>query len=484
MLLLCLVLSFSYSTEATASKTQAQAQTKRHLEVSSSVVHREAATETGKKVAAHIRSASKKTKELRTAGNVKSSMRIPSQGFGIDALQIAVIDAQSKLTGNEAERELIHANLKRFEDSTASKQEIDAKAKVVTKETGSSAMATMLGKMWGELRKFEAPAFRKNMDAELSVLDADKKDLEAKLEIAQENLQKAKDKAAIAAAKREAAGETEETEAPKSEAADADADKTMSARETRKALDDNMEAIEGKKASAQETSNALDDNMDALDKAYDEHGSSDDANDLGLLQSKVTSTPKSWSSWTDSFTSVQYNVWKLPPSYWYHHLLTMLAYLGTFVLLAYLYQQAKDHYFPKFFTLEPRPELLPRSEDFTFGICECFSNTNLCILGCCCPFMKWSDTMDRHGFLSYWKAFAIACVCLFLHTFTLGSTDILLVLVGIFYRQALRKKLQIESGTPKTLCCDCLVWSCCQPCAIIQEAHEEVVQRGTLQEEV
>lgn len=154
-----------------------------------------------------------------------------------------------------------------------------------------------------------------------------------------------------------------------------------------------------------------------------------------------------------------------------------IVYLLLGLCCAHLYNQARMLH-PKTFTPEPRPEIMPSSVGFTFGLFEFFSDRNLCIIGCCCPFLRWSDTVDRQGLLSFWKAFLATFLLLLLHLYTYGISDIALVLLGITYRQKLRSRFLIESGTSTSLLNDCLVWTCCQPCAIIQEAHEESVQRG------
>lgn len=154
-----------------------------------------------------------------------------------------------------------------------------------------------------------------------------------------------------------------------------------------------------------------------------------------------------------------------------------IVYLFLGLCCAYLYNQARMLH-PKTFTPAPRPEIMPSSVGFSFGLFEFFSDRNLCLIGCCCPFLRWSDTVDRQGLLSYWKAFLATFLLLLLHLYTYGISDVALVLLGITYRQKLRSRFLIESGTSTSLLNDCLVWTCCQPCAIIQEAHEESVQRG------
>jgi len=163
---------------------------------------------------------------------------------------------------------------------------------------------------------------------------------------------------------------------------------------------------------------------------------------------------------------------------------------GTFVyacfsvLCASFYYQARLHY-PKMFHPLARTEVFPSTSVFSFALLD-MSDPNLCVVGCCCPWLRWADTMDRHGYMSYWKAFfATFCFMLLLITVCESIYDVPYIavaiyisnaLLGVFYRQKLRDHFLKESGTFKSLVKDCYAWFLCQPCAIIQEAREHAIQ--------
>lgn len=124
-------------------------------------------------------------------------------------------------------------------------------------------------------------------------------------------------------------------------------------------------------------------------------------------------------------------------------------------------------------------------QDWKFGLFSCFEDINLCLCGCCCPAIRWADTMDRPGLLTFWLAFAI-----FLG-FSVG-TDVLVYFsqlggfLGlcflcflVYHRQLLRQKFHMEQGGCGTYLGDFLSYCCCAPCTIVQEARqvEEAVRR-------
>lgn len=176
----------------------------------------------------------------------------------------------------------------------------------------------------------------------------------------------------------------------------------------------------------------------------------------------------------------EYNFWTMNSKQQQRVIEYSCTYLLFGLLFAYLYKKASNNY-PKVFS--PTPKAVPASSllnrsSFTFGLFSCFEDGNICVLGCCCPCLRWADTLDRQKILSYTKAFALMFILMLLNPYTAGLSFLAIILVGVIYRQKLRTKFDIESGTGKTLCFDLFAWWCCTPCAICQEAREEVGQRG------
>lgn len=170
----------------------------------------------------------------------------------------------------------------------------------------------------------------------------------------------------------------------------------------------------------------------------------------------------------------KWNVWEMSVKQQKRVLLGSFVYLIGGVLCAFLYRHASARY-PIHFLPELRTEKYPNFKDFSFHIFGCLEAPKLCILGCCCPCLVWADTLDRKGFLSFWRAFAAFFGLLLLHVYTLGLSSLFLVILGVVFRQKLRANYQIKKGTAGTIVLDVLAWCLCQPCAIIQEAREESI---------
>lgn len=108
-------------------------------------------------------------------------------------------------------------------------------------------------------------------------------------------------------------------------------------------------------------------------------------------------------------------------------------------------------------------------DDFGVGLFTCFSDVKLCLFACCCPCLRWADTVDRAGLLKYWVAFTVFAVLIILSPYTYGITGIVLALVCFGYRQRLRRKYNVAPNNVQ----DCLAYFFCGTCAVVQEARVE-----------
>mmetsp|Transcript_20688 Transcript_20688/g.39325 ORF Transcript_20688/g.39325 Transcript_20688/m.39325 type:complete len:357 (+) Transcript_20688:112-1182(+) len=120
-----------------------------------------------------------------------------------------------------------------------------------------------------------------------------------------------------------------------------------------------------------------------------------------------------------------------------------------------------------------------KHNEFNTGLFDCFYAQELCFVSCCCPCLVWSHTSDRakiYPLLSYWPAIAFSLLGLLIEIWTNFIGSILVAIVGALFRQGLRKQYKIAYGTAKTIALDFLIWSCCIPCAIVQEHTEEHYQ--------
>lgn len=174
---------------------------------------------------------------------------------------------------------------------------------------------------------------------------------------------------------------------------------------------------------------------------------------------------------------IEINFWTSSRSQQKSILKYSLVYVVGGILAAVLFKQLRE----KYFVLDPRPDSFPLQQEFSFHIFGCLADKKLCLLACFCPCLAWANTLDRRGgLLSYWKAFIAFFGLLLLHAYTVGISSLFLVALGVYYRQKLRDNYDLDSwysGKRQTLLMDIVLWIFCQPCAIIQEAREEGVNR-------
>lgn len=125
----------------------------------------------------------------------------------------------------------------------------------------------------------------------------------------------------------------------------------------------------------------------------------------------------------------------------------------------------------------PRSTPSFQGDSFSYGLClgSCRGlnqDWQICLCAFCCPLIRWADTMSMAPLLPFWAALVLMLVLTLLVPFTYGSTNILFALVGVYFRQRLRKIYNHGPFTPKHLAMDCCIWTCCACCAIAQEARE------------
>jgi len=149
--------------------------------------------------------------------------------------------------------------------------------------------------------------------------------------------------------------------------------------------------------------------------------------------------------------------------------------------------------------------------DFISGICECHS-CGVCCCSWCCGCVRWPMTMSRANLLSFplamflyflpaiifwyfyiayinwyftsWNcylynyyAFYDWCYAYPPDTTLMYLGFISAVLLGFWGRRKLRTKFGLYNENP---CVDCLLWWCCRPCVINQEAYHVDKAMGRL----
>jgi len=174
-------------------------------------------------------------------------------------------------------------------------------------------------------------------------------------------------------------------------------------------------------------------------------------------------------------TQQHYNFWQWPRGEQRTTWVGTTVYLCFGIVAAFLYNRARLH----------AKALLPQKDyrhfgapdGFSFGLFDCLSDANICVIGCCCPCLRWADTLDRQGIVPFWTAFAAMFALMLLHVYSYGLSFLAVAVLGVVCRQRLYRHFHIENNSVLK---DCLAWLLCQPCAIIQEAREASVQRSVV----
>jgi len=346
-------------------------------------------------------------------------------------LKKAIADIEEELAANLHEQAALRTKIEHLEDGTASDKEIDANAKLVANETDSLAMATMLARMWKEMRMFEVPFFAQHVEEELTILKKEEKELNAKLEAAEAKLAAARKKWAA-----EAEGEASEAPAP------AEKEKEKEEKEAAGVGTALHDAQEG-----------------SIAHAVHKMGDSE------------------WMQEAEKYSQAQ-DFWAKGANKLQIFINSIIMALFI-VIFAYIYNLvSKSAKYSRYFTPDVKEGVYTQrgQPTFSFSLFSCFSDMKICLAGCLCGGCRWAQTLERNHQLKYWQGIAIVVACEVLASYTFNISGFVFILVAVYYRQKLREYYSMEWKTPKTVILDCLSWACCSCCSIIQEAREEVAR--------
>merc|ERR1719277_359593 len=106
-----------------------------------------------------------------------------------EKLRQQVVDTHAALVKNMKRRGQIGIELRKLDDESSSKKDIDTSMQAVAQETNSKAMADLLGDMWREMRMFATPFYEERLDEELVNLEHQEPALEANYEKAKAALE-------------------------------------------------------------------------------------------------------------------------------------------------------------------------------------------------------------------------------------------------------------------------------------------------------
>jgi Cys-rich protein (TIGR01571 family) len=155
-------------------------------------------------------------------------------------------------------------------------------------------------------------------------------------------------------------------------------------------------------------------------------------------------------------------------------LISSLIWCVFVVVFASLYRSNKA--FSQAVSSRPEQDF----NDWTSGPLDVCADWRVCCWSCWCPGIRWADNMDMLGIVSYWVGLSVFCGLVLLTTVPGGLLLwIVASLLWMSFRQQLRMKFDMEQNTLRTFAGDCLLYCCCWPFAIAQEArHIEEASRA------
>jgi len=110
---------------------------------------------------------------------------------------------------------------------------------------------------------------------------------------------------------------------------------------------------------------------------------------------------------------------------------------------------------------------------FSSGLFHCNKQPQMTFWSCCCPGIRWADTMDKLGIHRFWGGFWIM-TCLYFISFIPKATlccQLLVVMYMTYHRQVLRQAFEFEEQGGASWVSDCCTYMCCMCCAVAQEAR-------------
>jgi len=156
-------------------------------------------------------------------------------------------------------------------------------------------------------------------------------------------------------------------------------------------------------------------------------------------------------------------------------LIEVLIQLFVVLLTAGLYSRYKTT--PAVTVLETDKEHSLDGQ-FKHGLFNCLGAPGLCCFSCFCPGIRWADSMRLIGLLQFTSGITIwlgvTWVCMLLAVENADSaflSTMVMAIVLTYYRQAMREAFRMEA-TPMTVAIDCLSYSFCGPCALVQDARQ------------
>lgn len=157
---------------------------------------------------------------------------------------------------------------------------------------------------------------------------------------------------------------------------------------------------------------------------------------------------------------------------------SVLVWICLIAVIAHFYRQSREY--PVLDASLSNEESQRALRNWTSGFCSCYEECLTCWCACCCPAIRWAETLSLvDGLLVFWVGFVVYLSLSFMNILTsITLLWLALVIICTAYRQELRSKFNFERQGGCSILTDCLLYMCCTCCAIVQEArHVEAAMK-------
>jgi len=141
------------------------------------------------------------------------------------------------------------------------------------------------------------------------------------------------------------------------------------------------------------------------------------------------------------------------------------------ILFGYLYKEHKYTHMMDAGWDENMGGASTLDNEWKYAFWDCFATPKMCFIACCCPAIRWADSMDMANQLSFWVAVSMWWVVSLFNLYVGFLFAFVSGILGAIYRQKIRAIFKIESGTPKTIALDFFAYCCCPCVPIVQEGR-------------
>lgn len=152
----------------------------------------------------------------------------------------------------------------------------------------------------------------------------------------------------------------------------------------------------------------------------------------------------------------------------------ILSTAMVFTVIGFFYQWMKQEYkFPKDGDQHSKENL---EGTWRYGFFDVRGDRSICLISCCCPVIRWADTVSMSSSLGFWAALFLIVACIVIAEVSSGIGTLAVLAVFVWRRQQLRHLFHMSGtaapGAARSCIEDCLAYTFCSCCAIMQEARQ------------